>query len=181
MAHQGNPGIAGDIITVVFEWEGRKASMSCELRWLHIQQQNIGRASYSKSLYHAGYKIAEIDENSHAVLRDIVLEHVLRALDEQKANARGIPALAAQSFQTGVAREYLRHEYLAGQWRETRTGDPKQPAQGFTVGADHSRDEIDMLREAWAAGDFAARDMIRRMAEMSTSTESGIPTRRYTP
>jgi len=38
-----------------------------------------------------------------------------------------------------------------------------------------------MLRAAWEAGDAAARVMIQRMAELSTSLAEGIPTRRYTP
>ena len=180
IAHQENPGIVGKTHTIAFEWHGHRASFQCELRWMQIQR-STGRASLGKNLYHAGYRIVEGNEESQAVIRDIVLEYVMRALDEQKANARGVPALAAQSFQTGAARQYARHEFENGAWRETKTSDPKQPANGFTVGADHSQDEIDMLREAWSTGDIDTRMMIRKMAELSTSTESGIPTRRFTP
>jgi hypothetical protein len=180
VAQQSHPGAIGETRTVAFEWEGQKVSALCELRWLQIQQ-NMGRASYAKSLYHVGYYILEASHESHLILRQIVLEYVMRALDEQKANARGVPALAPQSYQAGTAREFLKQEYVGDQWRETRTANRSQPPSGFTVGADHSREEIDMLREAYAIGDNNMRQTIQKMAEISTSTESGVPTRKYVP
>jgi len=180
VAQQSHPGAIGDIRTISFEWEGQRATARCELRWLQIQQ-SMGRASYAKSLYHVGYHIIEASEESHLVMRQIVLEYVMRALDEQKANARGIPALAPQSYQAGVARELLRHEYNAGKWLELLTVNRSQPTSVFTVGSDHSRDEIEMLREAYAAGDHNMRQTIQQMAEISTAAEAGAPARKYIP
>jgi hypothetical protein len=180
VAQQSHPGAIGDIRAVSFEWEGQRFTARCEMRWLQIQQ-SMGRASYAKSLYHVGYHIIEASAESRLILRQIVLEYVMRALDEQKANARGIPALAPQSYQAGVAKDFLRQEYVAGKWRETRTVNRSQPPSGFTVGADHSREEIEMLREAYAVGDHSMRQTIQQMAEISTAAESGAPARKYIP
>jgi hypothetical protein len=56
-------------------------------------------------------------------------------MDEQKANARGIPPIAAQSNQAAQRTYYKRHELIGNRWRETETTDPAQPANGFTVSA----------------------------------------------
>src|SRR5690606_27789254 len=108
--------------------------------------------------------------------------HVARALDEQKANARGLPAVAPASFQTGRATRFLRHELVLGKWNETPTTDPSQPEHGFTVSAGHSPREIEMLRSAFERGDGKVdRDLIRRLAQLSIGNREGIPTRRFMP
>ena len=106
---------------------------------------------------------------------------VARALDEQKANARGVPAAAAQCFQTGKGTEFLRFELINGAWRRTATTRPDQPVQGFTISADENREHIEMLCHTFQNADEPGRKLIKMMAELSISKAEGIPTRRYTP
>jgi hypothetical protein len=119
---------------------------------------------------------------SAITLRELVEWHVARALDEQKANAKGIPTIAPQSFQTGKGTHYIRHEFLQGRWRETATMDSAQPSNGFTVSAEHTPGEVQMLRQSFEKdGSLANRDLIRKLAAMSISAAEGVPTRRYLP
>jgi hypothetical protein len=178
VAHQSRLGAIGTHYPVVFNWRGEEVSVECEL--VRTELQRVGSASYSKTLYHSALSITEA-HRSMSLIRDIVEWHVTQALDEQLANARGIPPNAAQSFQTGKGTDYLRHELVSGKWVTTPTTDPSQPYGGFTILADHSEAEVVMLRQAYEKGDASARIMIRRMAELSISQSEGVPTRRYTP
>src|SRR5207247_3254955 len=102
-------------------------------------------------------------------LRQMSAGLVARALGEQKANARGVPAEAAQCFQTGKGTEFLRFELINGAWRRTATTRPDQPAQGFTISAEEDRGHIEMLCNTFENTDEAGRKLIKRMAERSIS------------
>lgn len=172
-------GKVGDSVDLLFAWEGANIKLQCE-----IVRSVLFRAESStgRSLFHTGLRITEASAEARAALRDLIALHVARALDEQKANARGLPAIAPQSFQTGSDTHFVRHELVLGRWRETATTDATQPAHGFTVAASHSPHEIEMLREAYEKGTGAeGRDLIRRLAELSIGTREGIPTRRFVP
>ncbi len=179
VAHQEPLAKKGDAVRVEFEWEGRVARFDCELRWTHVQR--VGRASYARTLYHSGCRIIGFDDESAAVIREILEHHVARALDERKANARGIPPTHVVAVQKGGASEFVRHEYVGDQWRHFATSNRTQPRGGFTVAADLTEDEVQMLREAWVQGDASMREMIRKTAELSIANKDGIPTRRYNP
>lgn len=179
VAHQDGVGLAGEHRMVEFEWDGRKAAVECQLT--HSELQRAGNASNSRSIYHSGFDIVAMSPGSDEVLREMIAWHVERALDEQKANARGIPAIAARSFQTGNARDFIRHVCAGGRWHEVRTTEARQPMNGFTISSAESVEEVALLRMAWEEGDAAARDVIQRMAELSISRSEGIPTRRYMP
>jgi hypothetical protein len=179
VAHQDRLGATGDRLPIEFEWDGQFIALEGALT--HTRLHQTGSAPYSRSVYHSGFTITSIAPRSAQALRELIAWYVERALDEQKANARGIPAAAAQSFQTGTGRDFVRHIYIGGAWRETHTTESVQPLHGFTISANESADEVQMLRSAWEAGDAAARAVIRKMAALSISRAEGIPTRRYTP
>ena len=179
VAHQESLGPQGERRRIDFDWDGRRISVEGTLT--HTRVQRVGVASYARSIYHSGFTNATISTPSELTLRELIAWHVERALDEQKANARGIPAVAARSFQSGKGTEYVRHIFSGGKWNEVHTTEARQPINGFTILASESRHEVEMLRGAWEAGDRGARTMIQRMAELSISRIDGIPTRRYTP
>jgi hypothetical protein len=181
VAHQAEIGGAGARVTLQTQWDGRAITLECR-----IVRTTVHRAADSatgRTLYHSGLSVTSADEAALAALRELIHEHIVRALDEQKANARGIPPIAAQSNQNAKASHYKRHEVVAGRWRETDTTDPAQPANGFTVSATHSPQEVAMLRSAFERADPRSdeRDLIRRMAKMSITSAEGIPTRRFMP
>ena len=178
VVHQEFIGRLGDEPLLSFEWEGRKISVRCTIARTGVER--AGTPS-SPTLYQSGLEISEVAQEGKRALRELVHAYVERALDEQKANARGIPPVAVQYQQTGTATDFVRHEFVAGKWKQHRTRDREQPLNGFTIAADHPQAEVDMLREAWAKGDRAMREIIRQTAELSIKSPDGIPIRRYTP
>ena len=178
VAHQDRIGDTGDLVHVVFEYDGFTIRAQGEIRWTLVHQS---ATAGGKAVHRSGMKITEISKECSRTLIDLVEMHVIRALDEQKANAKGLPAIAAQSFQTGAAKQFIRHEYRAGSWRESKTTESKQPRGGFTLAADTTLDELTMLRTAYEAGDEPSRTMIRDLAAVSISVPDGIPARKYEP
>ena len=180
IAHQDHLGNPGDKITVHTTWEGRSIDVKCTIVRTEIFRR--AASATAKTLYHSGLSIDSMSELAAMSLREVIEWHVIRAIDEQKANARGIPTIAAQSFQSGKGTEFKRHQLVNGKWNEVPTTDPIQPRNGFTVSVEHSLAEVQMLREAFEhAPDDGAREMIREMAKLSISTTEGVPTRRYQP
>jgi len=179
IAHQGTVPPLGGKARLTFSFDDHYIELECEVRRNSLYK--LAKKDGEKSIYHAGLQIISAIGESDAALRQMIATLVARALDEQKANARGIPAKAALSYQTGKGTEFIRCELVGGSWRKTETTRPDQPLHGFTVSAAQSRDEIEMLCEAYATGDDAARQLIKTMAELSISKAEGIPTRRYQP
>jgi hypothetical protein len=114
-------------------------------------------------------------------LRHLIGERILRALDEMKANARGIPPLAAYMYQPEKGELYRRCELINGIWRKSETIRPQQPAQGFTVSAEVDPEHVQLLCETWERTSAEGRRLTQLLAELSISKAEGIPTRRYVP
>ena len=167
-----------DPFELSFEWEAQWLTLRCSV--IHNVLYRLAKTSAEKSIYHAGLRIEEATVSSRAALRDMIASLIARALDEQKANARGIPATAADSFQTGKGTRFLRCELINGAWRKSETERPDQPAIGFTVSAEEDRRQLALLCESFEKADPEGRKMIQMLAEMSISKAEGIPTRRYT-
>ena len=179
IAHQGGVPQAGQAVRVAFDWEGQSIEVDGDVTSNNLHK--LAKSADEKSTYHAGLRITRAIGESATALRQMIADIVARALDEQKANARGIPAGAAQVFQTGKGTDFLRCELVEGIWRRTSTSRPDQPSNGFTVSEAESPEEVDMLCEAYASADAAGKKLIRTMAEMSISKTEGVPTRRYNP
>ena len=179
VAHQDpRPPIGGTSI-LTFDWEGRHFSAPCEVRRTKVERQ--ARTEFEKSLYHSGLFL-QVDATNEKILRDIVANAIARAMDEQKANANGIPAIAAQSFQTGKGDDFVRYELRGGKWTTTATREPRQPhGEGFTISASETASKAQMLCRAYESGDADGRRLIRTFAALSISKSEGVPTRRYTP
>ena len=179
VAHQGTLPPVWHTCQVAFHWHGHTIDLECQV--IHNSIFRLAKADREKSVYHAGLRIMNASEESRTTLKQLISEVVARALDEQKANARGVPATAAQSFQTGKGNDFIRCELVDGEWRKTATSRPDQPQNGFTISAEEGRDQIEMLCQSFQSADAAGRKLIRTLAEMSISKSEGVPTRRYTP
>jgi hypothetical protein len=179
VAHQEPLPDVGGTSVLTFEWEGRTYSGPCEVRRTKLEK--AARSKFDKALYHTGLFLMTTDPESHRLLREIVQTSVIRALDEQKANAHGIPATAALSYQTGAGDDYLRCEMRQQAWVKTGTRDPRQPEHGFTISSAESPSKVAMLCRAYELGDHDGRRLIRTFAALSISKAEGIPTRRYAP
>ncbi len=179
VAHQDPLPQIGGVANLTFEWEGRRFSAPAEVRRTKVEKQ--ARSQFEKSLFHSGLFIPKKDVLAERVLKDIIQSCVSRALDEQRANAQGIPAIAAQSFQTGKGDEFIRCEFRANAWTKTPTRDSQQPSDGFTISSSETPQKVAMLCRAYESGDAEGRRLIRTFAALSISKSEGIPTRRYAP
>jgi hypothetical protein len=179
VAHQDALPAIGGTSVLTFEWEGRTYSGPCEVRRTKLEKE--ARSKFEKALYHSGLFLMKTDAESHRLLREIVQASIMRAFDEQKANARGIPATAALSFQTGGGDEYIRCELRQKTWVKTSTREPQQPEHGFTISNAEPPSKVAMLCRAYEIGDHDGRRLIRTFAALSISKSEGIPTRRYAP
>lgn len=179
VVHQDDLGGPGAPCTLRFEAPAGRIALDCEIvrTALHRPPKQGG----DRATYHSGLQVVAARNMSDRVLREMISSYVERALDEQRANARGIPATAAMSFQTGKGMEFIRVELFAGRWRRSATREPQQPMNGFTISASEPEPNIRTLCDAYEAADTEGRRLIRIMAELSTSKAEGIPTRRYDP
>ena len=165
-----------DRCPITFDWNGKEIEFVGRVRWTRLQRDG-GAPSYQ-----SGLEIAAIDDRSTTVLRKLVESHVERALEEQKANARGIPpGNAERAHATAQTRLYARHELVGGIWRKSTTSDFKQPPTGFTVPIDERPDQVELLRAAYAAADPSMRGMIRRFAELSIADPDATWPNRFIP
>jgi hypothetical protein len=180
VAHQDPIGNVGEPCSVRAEWDAIPFELKC--RVVRTQVHRAADAKSPRTLYHSGLEIEAVSASSGTTLRALVEHHIALAIEEQKANARGIPAVAAQSFQTGNSRQFVRHELVLGRWREVVTTDASQPPNGFTVAINHTPQEVQMLRSAFEqAGVPGNRELIRKFAQLSITAGEGIPTRKYMP
>jgi hypothetical protein len=179
VAHQEALPKVGEICPVTFLWQGRRVSVRCEVRRTVVAK--AARTLLDKTLYHTGLAFVSKEHVADATIREIIEASVTRALDEQRANAMGIPAIAAQSFQTGKGEELIRCELGPDGWKKTKTTNSTQPVNGFTVSAEEEPAKVEMLCRAYETGDIEGRKLIRTFASLSISRSEGIPTRRYAP
>jgi hypothetical protein len=162
-----------------FDFDGVPIGMTVMVQWSRLQRPKS--ASRELSLYVSGTEILLADDRSRAALRNLVESEVLKALDEQKANAKGIPPLAAQSVMSSRADVFARHEFANGLWRRLTTTDARQPLHGFTIAAELPSHEVEMLRSAYTIADDPTKNIIQKLAELSIDSREPIPMRRYTP
>jgi hypothetical protein len=167
---------------LVMKWDGHSIALSCEV--VRSTLWRLSKAMGERSVYHSGLRIVEgPDQAAFAKLRDLILERVMRALEEQRANAHGLPPLAAYMyrFQPGKGELYRRCELVQGEWRKTETIRPTQPMSGFTVSAEVEPEHLDLLCRTWESTTAEGRRLTRLLAELSVSKAEGVPTRRYVP
>lgn len=142
---------------------------------------SFAKAPGEKSTYQTGLRIRETIGDSDRVMRELIAWYVLRALDEQKANARGIPPLGPYAYVEGKGDRYRRCELIEGKWRRSETTRSDQPENGFTVSADIRPYYVDLLCETYQMLDETGRRLTQTLAQLSISKAEGIPTRRYLP
>lgn len=165
----------------VMEWQGAKIELDCII--IRSTLWRLGKTMGEKSIYHSGLRIVGVSRPMFDRLRELIGERVMRALEEQKANARGIPPLAAYMYryQPEKGELYRRCELVNGEWRKTETIRASQPLNGFTVSAEVDPEHVDMLCKTWESTTPEGRRLTRLLAELSVSKVEGVPTRRYVP
>lgn len=162
-----------------FQWQQYTMRLRGEV--IRTTIKKLAKKPGDTSVYESGIRITQAVGESAALLKDLIADFVVRAINEQLANARGVPPLAAYSYQTGKGDRYRRCEYVNGTWRKVETTDAQQPQSGFTISADVDANELDTLCRTWEACDAEGRRLTQILAQLSISKKEGIPTRRYFP
>jgi hypothetical protein len=162
-----------------FDWNEHTLRFRVEL--IRTTIVKLAKRTGEKSLYDSGLRFVHGDAKSEKLLRDLIADYVVRSLNEQIANAHGIPPLAAYSYQTGKGSRFRRCEWINGSWRKAETFDPQQPENGFTISADLDPEQVDILCKTWEIVGPEGRRLTQLLAQLSISKMEGIPTRRYEP
>ena len=179
IAHESRFPPATGKHTMTLVWKDRTMRFTCEIVRSILHQ--IARASGEKSTYHTGVKIVEAEGDSELALRDFIAARIIRALEEQKANARGIPPISTYTYQVGKSNRYRRCEYGGGKWRQLETNRTDQPVSGFTISAEVAPTDVDTLCRTYEAEDETGRRLTQILAELSIRKEEGGTPRRYEP
>lgn len=178
LAHEGRLH-APDTRTLSLQWQGAEIGVECHV--VRSALWRLAKAMGEQSVYRSGVRIIDSSRESFNALRELIAERIVRALEEQKANARGIPPLAAYMYQPGKGDLLRRCEYIDGAWRKTETIRAEQPANGFTVSAEVDPHHLEMLCRTWESTTAEGRRLTQLLAELSISSVEGVPTRRYVP
>ncbi len=142
---------------------------------------SFAKAPGEKSTYQTGLRIRETVGKSDRYLRELIASYVIHALEEQKANARGLPPLGPYAYIEGKGDRFRRCELTDDKWRRSETTRADQPPNGFTVSADVRPYYVDLLCETYQASDEEGRKLTQTLAQLSISKAEGVPTRRYLP
>ena len=164
---------------LTFDWKEHSARVSCKV--VRCTLYSFAKAPGEKSLYQSGLRFKETIDDSDRTLREIIGTYVIRALEEQKANARGLPPLGQYAYIVGKGDRYRRCELVDGKWRRTDTTRSEQPLNGFTISADVAPYYVDLLCQTYQLTDEEGKKLTQTLAQLSISKAEGVPTRRYLP
>ena len=178
VAHEGKLPV-GETRSLLAQWQGELLEMDCVV--IRSTLQRLAKNLGERSVYRSGLRIVGFTNEGFVRLRNVIGERIMRALEEQKANARGIPPLAAYMYQPEKGELLRRCEFIDGVWRKTETIRAQQPPNGFTISAEVDPYHVEMLCETWESTTAEGRRLTQLLAELSISTAEGIPTRRYVP
>ena len=156
-------------VNVAFDWSEEHVELPGEVVRCKLDSTAEGKIFNTGVLF-------TYASNESVKLKQIIARQLERALEEQKANARGELAeilehmpifsvggtLTANQKQVSEAYEgksallpwtriartrgYLKFAYEKNLWRKIRTMDPSQPEEGFTVWAYENDDHLEKLK-----------------------------------
>lgn len=165
-----------------FDWGGEEVVV--EGRVTRCEFQALLSEARGERIYFSGFEFIPSDHDSAPALRQLIADEVTRALEAQKANARGavaelvedVPFLKTET-RSGRVRRAEPPTYVCcrlgsdGTWKKTIISRPAQPVDGFTVRLHNSEEEINRLCRAYQDASPEVRKLLRLCAEMSTLDE----------
>jgi len=158
------PLSSGGHSRLVFEWNGEKIAADCR----------IVRSRLEKGGHRSGIEFVDLPSKLREIIRRLIEMHLRRAFDEQRRAARDLilPPLDAIA---GIDNGYVCLTLDGGAWLRKRTHDPGQPHEGFTISADETDAQIELLREAYERSDRHGRKLIQIFAQLSIVDAEGNP------
>jgi hypothetical protein len=177
-----------------FDWTGGTVEVPCTVQRCRLVGFSAGKDRLT--VYATGLRFEADDPGENQPVREMIEACVRRALREQKANARAErggepravpdpddtgrkkrPLLVAGSRETG----YWCYRLDQGRWRKSRTQNPEQPTEGFTVSAAEDSEQLELLCGVYERCEEWMKKMIRILAQLSVAERDGEDHRRYVP
>jgi hypothetical protein len=190
-----------------FMLEDEQINVDCKVVRSRLERFSVGADGLT--VYHSGLEFIDAAMETRLQLKRIIGRFIARALEEQKANARGVvptsvekmpifrhgqltenradvaEAIGSSALPTArVAKEagYICLQFEKNRnWKKKRTHDPGQPVEGFTVSASEDQAQIQMLCDAYEKSDSDGRKMIQLFAQLSIIEGEGVPPGRFQP
>lgn len=180
------------ILQLAFRWEKQELLIECRL--VRSRLELFSRGDTTLRIYHSGLVFVEGEEKGKD-LRGVIAKRVSRALETQKADAYAVEdALKSVTDSSGAINlnlffplfaqsehDYIRCTYAHGRWHEERVTSPEQPENGFTISAQESPEEIELLCKTFVAADDEEKRLIRVFAYLSVAEPSDVPHDKYIP
>ena len=195
--------INGAEAQLIFTWEGETVVVDIKITRSKLERSTPGVGGVS--VFHSGVSFLRTHGTSGETLQNLVAAHILRALDAQKANARGVTPEATPGTSSAMvagsrtqvldslgisSHQTTRHPLRSSgfccfrlegpEWRRIKTMNSDQPPDGFTVSLDEDQEHIDMLCETYRKANTDGRGLIRLFAQLSI-TEGGAARGQYEP
>jgi len=165
----------GASCVLTFLWDEHPIEATCEIVRSRLALTREGNAKFQ-----TGLRIIEASNGSGPLIRQLICWHVTRALEEQLADARGLPP-PPDLTSAPVEDIYIRCELLRGTWRRVMTHVSEQPALGFTVRASEPPAGIERLCATYLLSDRDMRRLIQKMAAASLESDLVVPARWFQP
>lgn len=185
------PLIAGAYSKLTFRWEDTTIAIDCRI--VRSRMERFSAGADGMTVYHSGLEFEGVTPETKRCLKEFLCGFIVRALEEQKLNARGVlpehdvsrmpifrfgGQLTANDQQIAgsallpisrVVKEtgYICHALENNTWRHKRTHDPGQPMEGFTISANEDRGQAELLCEAYERSGRDGRRLIQLCAQLS--------------
>lgn len=153
----------------------------------------------SNSVYLSGARFDYPDNESRAQVKRMVTYFVKQALDNQVANAQGQADYASRLMQDaalgmpGPPQEidpsfyalrdegFVRYTLDKDRWTRTRTWEPEQPENGFTIWHFEDGEQSEALCRDYEKASPDMRAVIRMCAELSLFVDDTLPPQKFLP
>jgi hypothetical protein len=192
------PLIAGAYSQLTFRWEDFTFSIDCRIARSRLERFSAG--ADGMTVYHSGLEFEKLSTEMRTRIKQMISGFIIRALEEQKLNARGVlpehdvsrmpifrfgGQLTANEKQvegsallpmSRVAKEtgYICYGLENTSWRKKRTHDPGQPIDGFTISANEDHAQVELLCQAYQKSDRDGRRLIQLCAQLSLMEDDGV-------
>lgn len=192
------PLIAGAYSHLSFQWDEHPITVDCRIVRSRLERFSAG--ADGMTVYHSGLEFEGLTPDTSARIKEMIGSFIMRALEEQKLNARGMlpehdvsrmpifrygGQLTANDKQMAgsallptsrVVKEtgYICYSFENNSWRRKRTHDPGQPMEGFTISANEDHEQVELLCEAYRRCDRDGRRLIQLCAQLSVMEGEGV-------
>ena len=140
-----------------FEWKGQKLAVLSQVI------RTDGARSGLQFLEHNQMLVGLVNAWATEVLR----AQQANAEGNRSANVIGDETLTAASAGARAIAGFLQYHLTPNGWKSHRAMLPDQPEDGFTVSANESQEQIDLLCRTYEGGDAEAKKMTRTIAGLS--------------